>query len=141
MFQKAFEGNRKWSAGKVTLSFDVLTSEEEPGQISVMLRDYTQKPWRSPGTVSVLPEGVIEVNGKHIQARNGAWHHVALSFELGVGNNQRLSVVVTNDEGLNESFVIPFRDREFSSLTWFGISAGGESRAVTYVDNVELRVE
>jgi len=141
MLQKTFEGNEKWSAGKVTLSFDVLINAEESGRLSVMLRDYTQNPWRSAGAVSVLPEGAIDVNGKRIKARNGVWHHVALSFELGDGGNKRISVTITNGKGLNESFVVPFRHLEFSSPTWFGISAGSESRAVTYVDNVELRVE
>jgi outer membrane protein assembly factor BamB len=141
MLQKTLAGKKRWSAGKVTLSFDVLMSEEEPGPLNVMLRDYTMDPWTSAGTISVLPEGVIDVNGKRIPARNGMWHHVVVSFELGSGGNKRISVVITNEEGLNESLVVPFRDREFSTLTWLGISAGGESRSVTYLDNVELRVE
>lgn len=81
------------------------------------------------------------MNGKRVKARHGAWHHVALSLELGGGGNKKIRVTITNGEGLNESFVVPFRHPEFSSLTWFGISVGGESRAVTYVDSVELRVE
>lgn len=141
MFQKTFDGNKKRSSGKVTLSFDVQMSEEEPGRLSVMLRDYTQNPWRSSGTVSILPEGTIDVNGRRVKARNGAWHYVALSLELGGGRNKKISVTITNGEGLNESFVVPLRHPEFNTLTWFGISAGGESRAVTYMDNIELRVE
>jgi len=141
MFQKSFQGGDQWSAGNVTLSFDVRVNAEEPGRLSVMLRDHTQNPWRSSVTVSVLPDGAIDVNGKRVKARNGVWHHVALSFELGDGGKKRINATITNSGGLNESRVVPFRDREFSTLTWLGISAGGELRGVVYVDNIELRVE
>jgi len=141
MFQKSFQGDNQRSVGEVTLSFDVRVSAKEPGRLNIMLRDYAQEPWRSSGTVSVLPEGAIDVNGKRVKARNGLWHHVVLSFELGNGGKKRVNVTVTNGEGMNVSRVVPFRDQEFSTLTWLGISAGGESRGVAYVDNIELKVE
>ena len=125
----------------MTLSFDVMMSKEKPGRLAVMLRDYAQTPWKSPATISMLPDGLIQVNSKQVKAPNGKWHHVKISFELGSGTGRKVKALVKPAGGRAESFEVPLENPEFSTLTWLGISAGEQSRAVMYIDNVVLRVD
>jgi len=139
LLQKSFDGTQVRDSGTVTLSFDVMMSREQPGALSIMLRDYTQRPIRTPVTVSILPEGAIEVNRKKVEAANGVWHHVEVSFPLG-DVSDKLKASIKTAEGTRESLVVPLHQGGFDTLTWMGIAAVGNSRAVMYVDNIELGV-
>jgi len=125
----------------VTLSFDVMMSAKKPGQLTVALRDYTQRPIRTPFTLLVLPGGVIQVNGKKVKAPNGTWYNVKIAFELGNRDSRTVKGTIKAADGGNETFEVPLQDPKFSTLTWLGIYAGAQSRAVMYVDDVMLKVE
>jgi hypothetical protein len=140
MFVKKLKAKEERDAGTAILSFDVMMSQEAPGQLSFLLRDYTQQPAKSPATITVLPDGFIQVNSKKVKAPNGVWHHVEISFGLGDGP-RKVKATIKTAKGASESFEVPMQQPEFHTLTWLGISAGSQSRAVMYVDNVILRVE
>jgi outer membrane protein assembly factor BamB len=141
IFEKRFSDEEEREAGTMTLSFDVMVSRQEPGNLTVMLRDMTQQPWQSPATITVAPDGHIEAKGRKVKAPIGGWHHVSVSFALGGEGSGKTQVTVKTAAGVSESFAIPFEGSDFFMLSWMGFSALGESRGVVYVDNIELKVE
>ncbi|MDP6353979.1 MAG: PQQ-binding-like beta-propeller repeat protein [Planctomycetota bacterium] len=141
ILERKFGGPKERDSGTVTLSFDVMMSVERPGQLTVTLRDYTQRPIRTPVTLLVLPDGVIQVNSKKVKAPNGSWYNVKIAFELGNRDSRTVKGTIKAADGGNETFEVPLQDPKFSTLTWLGIYAGAQSRAVMYVDDIMLKVE
>ncbi len=144
LYTKTFEGVKQRDTGTVRLSFDVMNVRPgglEPGQLTVTLRDYTQRPIRSPVTVLVQPDGHIQVNGSKIRTPNDGWHHVTLAFELGQGQKRTVKGSICGPDEQERTFNVPIQDPEFTTLTWLGIYAGGDVRATAYIDNVLLKVE
>ena len=102
------------------------------------IRDYTQRPPQSGVAVIMNPDGYIQVGNERLKAPNGSWHTVKLTLELGGGKTVKGSV--TGPDGTEQPFEVPVASPEFSALTWFSFYANSDSPAVTYVDNVLLRV-
>ena len=111
ILEKRFGGSKERDSGTVTLSFDVMMSAEEPGQLTVTLRDYTQRPIRTPVTVLVLPDGVIQVNGKKVRAPNGSWYNVKVAFGLGQDDNRTVRSTIRAADGREETFEVPPHDQ------------------------------
>jgi len=141
IFEKHLSDAEKREAGMMILSFDVMVSRDSPGSLSVLLRDVSMQPWQSPATISIQPDGFIQVNGRKVKAPIGAWHHVSVSFELGGAGSRKSRATIRTAAGATESFEVPFEGTDFYTLTWLGFSAGGDAAATTYVDNVILKVE
>ena len=59
-----------------------------------------------------------------------------ISFGLGDGPKTVKGTIKTAG-GVSESFEVPLQQPEFYALTWLGISAGSQSRAVMYVDSAK----
>ena len=138
IYTRSFSGSDVRDSGTLTLSFDVMVSAKEPGELRMEMRDYTQRPPQSGVAVIMNPDGYIQVGNERLKAPNGSWHTVKLTLELGGGKTVKGSV--TGPDGTEQPFEVPVASPEFSALTWFSFYANSDSPAVTYVDNVLLRV-
>jgi len=141
ILEKRLSEAEQREAGTMTLSFDVMVNGDEPGNLTVLLRDMTAHPWQCPTTITVSPDGQIKIGNKQVAAPIGHWHHVSVSFELGGEGSGKTRATIKTAAGTAESFRVPFEGPDFYMLSWLGFSAMADSRGVVYVDNVVLKVE
>lgn len=137
--------SNRYASGKIRFACDVLNSAEHPAECHLGLRDYTKKgrEYLDGPTLTVQADGAVVASGKTLASVPlGKWLHMEIQLDLGSGGAAasktfRLTLAVA---GANEQVfdALPYANREFSQLTWFGFSSVGKPGSVFYVDNIHL---
>jgi len=131
--------NPSYSTGKIQLSWDMLNSQDAPAKFNVEVRQWDVSPYLVGPTVSVAPDGSVNVGGQNIGVIPlGQWVHVDIAIELGEGSSKayQFTLSVPNCEPLVAE--IPYVSDTFQKITWLGISSNSDTATLFYVDNLKL---
>ena len=125
-------------SGEITVSFDVMLNEVDPGLMHFTLRDYTNSPPVSFGDVSV-GNGAIKCRNKTIaKIENGLWYTIEMRFNLGEKRDGQINVNVKDENGVTQSKLISYADKPFSTLSWMGVFANSDKGKFN-VDNLLIK--
>jgi hypothetical protein len=127
-------------SGVFTVSCDVLSGEEKPGSLDLLLRGTTPDGSRHTfGSVHVRADTVVMNGVKHAIGRPGGWRHIELTFAFGGTATQELRAVFRDGEGNEARMTAPFQDPNVTSLLMINLSPGGGAPGVVNVDNLNVK--
>lgn len=145
VFNPHVEYRLPYPTGRLRFSVDIMNSAEGPADWYMEFRDWRGELRVGP-TVRGTPDGTLAVGGKFgtggrpiASIPPGTWFTVGLDFATGeeAGKTYTLTLDVPGqDQQVLDD--LPFVDRTFEQLTWFGISSMSARSSVFFVDNLIL---
>ena len=141
----AFITSNPYPPGQVRFACDLLNDSEHPADCYIGLRDYTnpKQEYLEGPSIGFLADGAIVASGKRLTSVPlGKWIHLEIHVSLGEPGRAAPAgyrLLVTAAGRSPQAFDgLPYINREFSRLTWFGFSSGGKPGGVFYLDNVKI---
>lgn len=123
--------------GKVDLSFDFLMPSKNPAAFLVEFRDWSDE-LRAGPKVLLLPAGELRAGAFAQPFPRDRWCHLAIRFALGEGAPKDYTLTLEAPGAQPVTKALPFANKAFSTLTWFGLLMPEETVGAVRIDNLRL---
>ncbi len=123
--------------GEVTASFYLRL---EPGaRMYCEWRDYRGK-YKVGPNFAVAPDGALSCNRKRLMTLpHGQWIRIEMTAVVGRAKTNAFDLTVALPGAKPRVFeTLPFGNKQFRRLTWFGLCSTAETRQVFYVDELDI---
>lgn len=123
--------------GTVCLSLDFLMPERNPAAFLVEFRDWRDRLLAGP-KVLLLPSGELRA-GAFVQAfPRDQWCHLEIRFALGAGAEPTYTLTLEAPGSPPVTKTLPCANKDFATLTWFGLLMPEERPGTIRIDNLRL---
>jgi GH141 insertion domain/Right handed beta helix region len=116
----------------------------EPGvRMYMEWRDWRGNPYKVGPNFRLTPEGKITASGQELfDFPPDTWVKFDIAAVVGADSPKTFDMTVTVPGQDPQTFAgLPFVNKEFSQLTWFGYSSTANAKQVFYVDDLHLNLE
>lgn len=136
MRQHWFKGKDQIDSGIVELSFDLMQAPDQTGRFYIQLRDYKNNQYVNGLSIDIDDLGQVTINKQNaMHIKPGQWCHFNATINMTDGQGQ---CVQTTEQG-TETYSL--NTEGFNKINWLGYVSAGNTKAVTYLDNVKFAVK
>jgi len=122
---------------KVRVSLDLRV---EPGAIAWMECRDASKPYRVGPSIRVDGNGQMTAGKKPLlTVPQSKWCHIEMTFNLGKDATGAYDMAVTLPGQKPQTYTaLPFGNKQFDCLQWFGFMSMANARVVYFIDNLKI---
>lgn len=130
---------RTYTAGEITLTWDMLNDREKPSDFMVELREYMGGSYLSGAQISISKTGEIKASGRSIATMPaGKWVNVEIQLTCGSNSKGTYNLKVSIPGKPSVEKTIPFVNSKFRKITWLGLMSNSTEDALFYIDNLRM---